>query len=132
MRVAADIGVRVFDEINATMAELTGVQLADSGVKPTYDTVQQELPTIESIDTFVSAHQVAIAQLAIQYCNALVDDTTARAAYFPGFNFSAAPAAAFGRRASAIVLDSLVGHMMRTNVATRARCRPTCAASSTA
>ena len=41
------------------------------------------------IDTFVSAHPVAVAQLSIQYCNALVENPTARAQYFPGFDFSA-------------------------------------------
>ena len=114
----ADIGLRVFDEINATMAELTGVSPQTPAVKATYDTVKQSLPTVESIDTFVSAHPVAIAQLSIQYCNALVDDATARAAYFPGFDFAASPAVAFAPSGRAIVLDSLVGHMMRSNLAT--------------
>ena len=31
---------------------------------------------------------MGIAQLAIAYCSALVDDTGLRASYFPGFNFN--------------------------------------------
>jgi hypothetical protein len=61
---------------------------------------------------------VAIAQLSIQYCDALVDDATARAAYFPGFDFGAAPAQAFGTTGRGIVLDALVGRMMASNVGT--------------
>ena len=61
---------------------------------------------------------MAVAQLSIQYCNALVDDVSARAAYFPGFDFSAAPPSAFGSAGRAVVLDALVGRMMRTNLAT--------------
>jgi hypothetical protein len=118
VRRPADIGLRVFDRINATMSTLTGVSAQTPAVKATFDTVKQALPTVESIDTFVSGHPVAIAQLSIQYCNALVDDTTARAAYFPGFDFSAAPAAAFGSGGSAIVVDALVGHMMLTQLST--------------
>ena len=118
VRRTADVGMRVFDEINATMSNLTGVSSQTPAVKSTFASVKQSLPTIESIDTFVSAHPVAVAQLSIQYCDALVDDTSARAAYFPGFNFNAAPAAAFSPAGRAIVLDSLVGHMMRTNVPT--------------
>ena len=113
-----DVGLRVFDELNATMAELTGVSPQDPGVAATYATIRQSLPTVETIDTFVSAHPVAIAQLSIQYCNALVENPTARAQYFPGFNFSAAPATAFAPAGRAIVLDSLIGRMLRTNVAT--------------
>jgi hypothetical protein len=112
----ADIGMRVFDEINATMSSLTGVSSTTPAVASTYSTVKQSLPTIESIDTFVSAHPVAIAQLAIQYCDALVDDTNARATYFPGFNFSAAPATAFNAAGRDIVLDALIGRMMSQNV----------------
>jgi hypothetical protein len=115
---AADVGLRMFDEINATMVELTGVSTAQPGVRATYEQVKQALPTIDSIDTFVSAHPVAIAQLSIQYCDALVEDGTARAAYFPGFDFAAAPAQAFGPAGRTIVLDALVGRMLASNVAT--------------
>jgi cytochrome c553 len=115
---AAQVGLRVFDEINATMAELTGVSPTRPAVKTTYEQVRQALPTIESIDTFVSAHPVAIAQLSIQYCDGLVEDATARAAYFPGFDFAASPPQAFGPAGRAIVLDALVGRMMAQNVAT--------------
>ncbi len=117
VRRPADIGLRMFDEINATMSGLTGVSTQNAAVKSTYETVKQALPTVESIDTFVAAHPVAVAQLAIQYCNALVDDPTARAAYFPGLDFGATPASVFGGSDRAIVLDSLVGHMMRANLA---------------
>ena len=80
--------------------------------------MRQALPTIESIDTFVSAHPVAIAQLAIQYCDALVEDPGARAAYFPGFDFAASPGLAFGPAGRAAVLDALVGRMVAQGVAT--------------
>ncbi len=118
VRRSPDVGLRIFDEINATMAELTGVSQARPQVKATYERVKQALPTVESIDTFVSAHPVAIAQLAIQYCDALVEDPGARAAYFPGFDFSAAPAQAFGTTGRAIVLDALVGRMLAQGVGT--------------
>jgi hypothetical protein len=114
---AADVGLRVFDELNATMAELTGVSPQNPDVAGTYATIKQSLPTIETIDTFVSAHPVAVAQLSIQYCNALVEDSTARAQYFPGFNFGAAPATAFAGAGRTIVLDALVGRMLSSNVA---------------
>jgi hypothetical protein len=114
----SDVGLRVFDELNATMAELTGISPQDPAVAATYATIKQALPTVETIDTFVSAHPVAVAQLSIQYCNALVENPTARAQYFPGFDFAAAPATAFAPAGRAIVLDALVGRMLRTNVAT--------------
>ena len=114
----SDVGLRVFDEIDATMSALTGVSRAQPSVAATYAQVKQSLPAIESIDAFVSAHPVAIAQLAIQYCDALVEDGAARAAYFPGFDFSAPPSLAFAPAGRAVVLDSLVGRMLAQNVAT--------------
>jgi hypothetical protein len=118
LRRPADVGLRIFDEVNATMAELTGVSTTRPAVRATYEQVKQALPTVESIDTFVSAHPVAIAQLSIQYCDALVDDAAARAAYFPGFDFGAAPPQAFGPAGRGIVLDALAGRMLASNVAT--------------
>ncbi len=59
----SDVGLRVFDELNATMAELTGISPQDPAVAATYATIKQSLPTVETVDTFVSAHPVAVAQL---------------------------------------------------------------------
>ena len=66
----------------------------------------------------VTALPSSAAQLAIQYCDALVEDSGARAAYFPGFDFNAAPAQAFAPAGRTIVLDALVGRMLAQNVAT--------------
>ena len=90
---ASVVGLRTFEEINATMAAVTGVSSTQPGVAAVYRTVQQQLPTVELIEGFLSAHQMAIAQLAIEYCSALVDDngTITRASYFPGFFTGAAP-----------------------------------------
>ncbi|UCC57483.1 MAG: LamG domain-containing protein, partial [Gammaproteobacteria bacterium] len=68
----ADIGVRNFDEIDATMAAVTGVSREQVDVASVFDTVQQQLPTVENIEGFLAAQQMAISQMAIEYCNALV------------------------------------------------------------
>lgn len=84
----SEIGLRTFDEINATMASLTGVSPSLESVLTTYTTIRQQLPSSEDINGFLSSHQVAVSQLAIEYCSSLVDDTTLRAAMFPGFDFN--------------------------------------------
>jgi hypothetical protein len=76
----SDIGLRTFDEINASMAAITGVSAAT--VKTAYDNLRQQLPTVENIDTFVSAHQMAITQLSVEYCNALVNNAALRSSFF--------------------------------------------------
>ncbi len=90
-----DVGIRTFDEINATFAAVTGVDPNQVDVDMTFQELRQSLPAVEDINTFLASHQVAIAQLAIEYCNALINDTTARNAYFPEFNFGAPPRTAF-------------------------------------
>jgi hypothetical protein len=78
----SDIGLRVFNEINASMAAITGVDPTTASVQSTYDKIEQQLPPVETIDGFVSANQMAIAQLAIQYCDALVEDSGLRNTFF--------------------------------------------------
>lgn len=77
-----DIGVRTFDEINATMSEITGVPVTNAAVAQTFATLRQSLPTVESIDAFLSSHQSAVAQLAIKYCSVMVDNPTLRTAFW--------------------------------------------------
>ncbi|MES9853773.1 MAG: LamG domain-containing protein [Candidatus Thiodiazotropha sp. L084R] len=85
---ASTVGLRTFDEINATMASLTGVSQALSAVLTTYTTIKEQLPSAENINGFLSSHQVAVSQLAIEYCSAMVDDTALRSSFFPGFDFN--------------------------------------------
>ena len=89
----ADIGVRTFDEINASMAALTGVDpvvVVDGIPTPRHAILRQQLPAVEDPSGFLSAHQMAIAQLSIEYCSALVDDPEKRASFFFGIDLDSA------------------------------------------
>lgn len=118
----SDIGLRTFEEISHSMAAVTYVSPTQSDVAATFATVKQQLPTVENIDGFLSAHQMAVSQLAIQYCGALVDNQgqRLRTAYFPGFNFSETAATAFnsGTKRDEI-LDPLLNEMMGTGLTTQ-------------
>ena len=106
------IGLRTFEEINFTMSVVTGVPTTEPNVKTTYDTIRQQLPSTPSIETFAAAHEIAIAQLAIEYCNSLVENTAMRDAYFPDFDFNLNPAAAFAGTDRDDVLDPLINKVM--------------------
>ncbi len=108
----SDIGLRTFDEINMTMSVVTTVPTTEPDVAATYLLVKQQLPTVERIDTFVSAHEIGIAQLAIEYCNALVADSGLRAAYFAGFNFGVIPSSAFSVAGRDDVIQPLINNVM--------------------
>jgi hypothetical protein len=121
---SSQIGMRTFDEINATFASVTEVNWVNfTNVDMTYQELRQSLPAIEDINTFLSSHQVGVAQLAIAYCDALIntdgnaDPTTP--AMFPGFNFDAAPATAFSAANRGQFVDPLINRIMGTNVATQ-------------
>ncbi|EKF75836.1 hypothetical protein A11A3_00040 [Alcanivorax hongdengensis A-11-3] len=66
-------GLRTFAEINATMSRLTGVPESYGDVPGTYSTLRAQLPSEENMEAFLTAQQVGVAQLAIEYCNALVE-----------------------------------------------------------
>jgi hypothetical protein len=80
--VASDIGIRTFAQINSTLAVLTGVPTSNSSVSATYQAVQQQLPPTATIESFSSANQVGVAQLAIQYCNVAVNTPALQTALF--------------------------------------------------
>jgi hypothetical protein len=89
---SSHIGLRTFDEINATYAELTLVDPTTPAVDMTFRELRQSLPAVEGLNTFLSSHQVAIAQLAIQYCDAMIG-TAANpgpnlTTLFPNFNWN--------------------------------------------
>jgi hypothetical protein len=93
--VVADVGVRTFASVNSTLSQLTGVPVANAAVSATYQGtpsmpggVQQQLPSVTTLEAFSAANQVGIAQLAIQYCNTMVNTPSLAAQMFPGVTFS--------------------------------------------
>lgn len=113
------IGVRTFDEINATMAAVTTVDPEQANVDATYQSLRQSLPTIENPAAFLASHQVAVAQLAIEYCNALVDDPALSAQYFQGFDFDLAPNVAYAGANRDLIIQPLLDNMMGVNIETQ-------------
>ena len=64
------------------------------------------------MNTFLSSHQVAIAQLAIQYCDALIGTNTSpnpdAATLWPGFDFDLAASQAFSVANRSNFVDPLI------------------------
>jgi hypothetical protein len=118
---ASDIGLHVYDELNASMASITGVSAGLSAVNTTYQAVQQQLPTVPNIQGFLPSQEIGISQLAIQYCNALVSDPVLGPAFFPGLNLNQTPAQAFGTNPGMdLVITPLIDSpAVGTNLATQ-------------
>jgi hypothetical protein len=77
------------------LSATTGVPTAQTDVFETYSAVRQQLPSSNNIEGFLSSQQMGITQLAISYCNVLMEDAALRRQQFPGFDFNAAPATAY-------------------------------------
>jgi hypothetical protein len=85
---SSDIGIRLWDEVNATMANATGVSVSSSGPNTTYQALQQQLPNVTDIQSFTGANVISSAQLAVQYCQTLIQTPMLESAFFPGLNSS--------------------------------------------
>jgi Concanavalin A-like lectin/glucanases superfamily len=121
---ASRIGIRTFDEIDATFGSVLGIERTNyQNVDVTYQELRQSLPAVEDINTFLSSHQVAIAQLAIAYCDALIGSNAnpnpAASTYFPGFNFNDPAATAFSSANRDAFVQPLIDKIMGTGLATQ-------------
>ncbi|VAW77261.1 FIG00702062: hypothetical protein [hydrothermal vent metagenome] len=111
--VVSALGVRTFDEVNAGMAVMTGVDPVL--VSSSFQTLRQQLPAVENLDGFLSAHQMAIAQLSIEYCSVMIDDPALSNAFFGVFGFNSMVSSAFGVGDSAEknqIVDALYNQMV--------------------
>ena len=75
-------GLRTFSQINNTMAALTGVDPGDAAVRTRYSELRDTLPPTFDLLAFSAAQQIAIHQLATQYCGVVVDDATRCSEFF--------------------------------------------------
>ena len=85
----------------------------------TYTTVKQQLPTVETIQGFLSSHQMAVTQMAIQYCDTLVSNTGLRQEMFPGFDFAAPASSAFDASGKSLITGPLLSRFVGSNLASQ-------------
>jgi len=109
-------GVRTFEQINNTMSVLTGVDT--SATQSTYDDLRQQLPSTPYLGSFVSANQIGVAKLSLDYCDNMVESANLRSNFFgTGFDFSAATSIAFGAQSQRdIIINALVSKMVGDNI----------------
>ncbi|MBY0401825.1 LamG domain-containing protein [Myxococcota bacterium] len=123
------MGVRNFARVNASMAALTNVDPQSAEVDATFEELVQQLPGGPDLRSFVSANQVGVAKLGVEYCDALVGGETAgsqtlRNQFFSGagaFGWNQPPATAFANPANVDLitnplLDKIVGAGLRGTV----------------
>lgn len=118
---SSDIGLKTFAEIHASMSALTGVAQQQAAVAAVYQTIQRQLPAADSIDTFVSAQQMAITQLGIAYCNAAIADSAIAQSWFPGVDFTASPSQTYSAANRPLVVQPLLDRLIPLSPQTSAR-----------
>ncbi len=75
---SSDSGIKTFEEIYASILQMTAIDAHNAPVdimalNALYTQFKQQLPSVTAIDTFLSSHQMAIAQLALASCSARVE-----------------------------------------------------------
>jgi hypothetical protein len=113
----AAVGVRTFAQINSSLSALTGVPTTQSAVFSTYQTVQQQLPAVSTLESFSSANQVGIAQLAIQYCNVAVNTPALAAQLLPGVTLNASTYPGGANQVSSALAARVLGSGLSTQPA---------------
>ena len=108
-------GVRTFDQVNNTMAALTGISVTTGNVVTVFTQLRQQLPSSSNVMSFLPGQQIGIAKLATEYCDALVESDTARAAFFnttPAFEFGSAVATAFSAPAKKDLITNTLNNKL--------------------
>ncbi len=89
----SNVNIRTFDEMNETMAALTGLnvsEVADSYNRNNGGGYRMELPTSNVLAEFNSSHQGAIVRMASDYCNLYVNRmSNGSLSFVDGGNFPA-------------------------------------------
>ena len=115
----AEIGLRDFAEINASMSALTTVPMNNSAVKDTFEQLKQQLPAVTNMGSFLASNQMAVTQLAIKYCDQLVETNNLRASYFSGFDFNQPANTAFNGANREFILTPISSTMLGTDIGTQ-------------
>ena len=105
------LGLRNFDQINATMAVLTGIPTANPAVAKEYQSrLKALLPAGRTIDQFRGAVQVSIFKLAVEYCDAMMQSEAVTPKILTNFNLKAPPSVALGPEGKKNLVSGITGN----------------------
>ena len=111
-------GVRDYARTRETMTALTGVNPLTPDIDATFTDLEQQLPSNYDVRSFVSSHQVGIAKLSVEFCDALVDNTTLRTNFFGAFPWDTVPETVFAVPTNRTqIADALHNRMLGTGLA---------------
>ncbi|AGH42747.1 LamG domain-containing protein [Paraglaciecola psychrophila] len=116
LKAQSQIGIRNFAEIHASMSAVTTVPMNNSAVKTAFEQLKQQLPSVTNMDGFLASNQMAVTQMAIKYCDQLVETKNLRDNYFTGFDFSQNASSAFTAQDRNLVLTPLTTRMLGTSL----------------
>ncbi len=111
-----ELGLRNFDQINNTMAALTGVDPNTPNILATYEELRQQLPVDYDLRNIASAHQVAHFKMALEYTQTLVESNQLRDAFF-GFSFNPDTAFSFNQSQTDAIVNQIVNTILNINLA---------------
>jgi hypothetical protein len=100
------------------MSQATGVPTSQADVLATFTAVRQQLPSSNNIEGFLSSQQMGITQLAIEYCNSLIEDQVLRSQMFPTFDFDSPPSTAFSSGNRSGLIDPLIASALQNGSVT--------------
>jgi hypothetical protein len=109
--------LKTFDQIFASLSNITGVPMTNSVVEATYATVKDGLPSNSSIDTFSGAHQINLLKLSYDFCDQMVINEGLRNTFFGNLNTDLAPATLFNATGKAQVSNAIVMKAVGSNIA---------------
>jgi hypothetical protein len=116
LEAQAQIGIRNFAEINASMSAVTTVPMSNTAVKTAFEQLKQQLPSVTNMNGFLASNQMAVTQMAIKYCDQLVETASLRDNYFVGFDFSQNASSAFTDQYRSLILTPLTTKMLGTSL----------------
>lgn len=110
-------GMRTFDQINDTMSALTGIDTSTGAIESTFADLRTQFPVSPAMASFVAGQQVAVNKLALEYCDALVNNGGARSAVFGNFDFNATVPNALNAAGRTAVANALWNNMVGSSMA---------------
>lgn len=106
------VGVKNFDQINMTMSQLTGIPTNNPNVLAVFNDSSIQLPSDNSVKTFMPSMQVAITKLATEYCDRLVETDASRKVIWTTINFAQTPTQTLTAANKAALVDVAIDHFL--------------------
>lgn len=114
-RTITNVGLKDFEQVYMSMSVVTGIDANENNVRNLFNELSTQLPTTNSVKSFMTSQQIAIVKLAGEFCHRVFNSSSNYNNFFNNFNINQSPSQGLNNTGKTIMVNDFISRFWGYN-----------------